>query len=295
MSEVILSSEQILDAAGSAFEIAKRAARAESSAIITDTTPVPVHAFGEVATAYDQWHPKLSYFDIPHTHANTLCNYPGLRVIAGLRVSDVSGSLRPIFVPGIVLEGTHDSPSRIGILYGGPDVMTSPDALDYCLARPLSDLQEQLLQQVYGMHKPGVGIDPIDKTTGLRLPNIGDTAEASMVAITDPNNLNGLHGRVHEYANKGLAASIARTGSLDIMVQGRRRPVAECTLPTTQASRIIVSAEHQPIASCVLLDGKVLGAGELAVGMTLAAVRSKGGVAGSTLALRAGNTALLRQ
>ncbi|HEV7454297.1 MAG TPA: hypothetical protein VGO07_03485 [Candidatus Saccharimonadales bacterium] len=268
MSEVILSSAQVELAVGMYSEAAVR------SGINTaefDRDVVPSPSYDEVAAAYYA-DARQSSFEVPAYDSARLGGYPGLRVVVGTQVRTQGGASREVFFPGIVLPDQTKpgdpayAPTTIGFLKAGPDAILDAMILAERTSRPLADIQHTLLEQLYGMHKPGTG------EHGQYTANVADAAHGSLIAITGVDNVGGLHSRVHNFMADGLAPSVANTSALDIAVGHQVRKVRESTLPATATSRIIIAREHQLPA---YRGTARLGAGELAVGVALAAVRSK--------------------
>lgn len=192
-------------------------------------------------------------------HDQRLHSFAGLRVLAGVQTRDG----HPVYLPGIVLPPAADAVTRIGCLQG-PDALR-PDDLQQAAGRPLSDLQQVYLEQMAAMHAQGVG-----EHSGSRV-NVADIGHAALIASTGINQAAGIENRVHDYVRGGLSQSIARTGALSLQVGHDVRHIKEVVLPARQAAHLVVSRHHQ-MPSSVQLP-----AASLAVGVTLAAVRSKRG------------------
>lgn len=259
MAKTELSQQQITDAVGSYSEVADTVI---GEVAHFDPSPVPSPSYDAVAQ-HSGVDSRYTAFDIPTASASGLRNYPGLRVALGVRVPCRSGGLQCIYLPGIVLPWDT---VRFGCLYAGPDILADEASLSQAIQRPLSDLQQNLLLQTYGMHTRGAG------EHGSAPPSVADAPHGAVIAVTAPGDVASLHNTVHAYMRDGLAASISATQALHIGVGHEIRPVRERVVELREAVRIIVPREYQlPPADASVL----LGAGELAVGMTLAAVRSK--------------------
>lgn len=167
--------------------------------------------------------------------------------------------------PGIVLGPEAGKPTRVGHLAAGPDAMLDADTRRQRLLHPLSDLQQTLLMQLYGMHRAGVGSHSNGRV------NVLDSAHGTLVAMTDPSRLAGLHDRTHAYADRGLGPSVSGSGALDVPVNGQLRKVRENVVPLAEVYKIWVAREHQLPPQHELQ----VGVGQLVVGTTLAAVRAK--------------------
>jgi hypothetical protein len=181
----------------------------------------------------------------------------GLRVIAGLLTSD----RRPMYAPGVVLPDTTRG-VRIGLLLG-PDII-APSALGDAVTRPLSDIQQRLLDDVAAKHLPRVGEHTV---AGV---NIADVGHAALIAVTPPEAIEQLHSTVHHFVAGGLSQRLAESGAMNIRVGHSIRKVQERIIPAATTGRLIVACAHQ-------LPGPTqLEATTLVAGMALAAVRSQG-------------------
>lgn len=279
-----LSNQQVLDAVWGFHDTANAAVGREH--VVFDRTRVPAPCYEDAALAYDADAFDVM-FDIPKDEnaRRTLAHFPGLRVTVGIAVASRQGGTRMAHFPGIVLQSSPEKDPSIGILQAPPDVITFPQALVEHQTRPLSELKQNLLAKLYGLQDPNAGNHAGDGKT-----SVAETAHGALIAVTDPSRILGLHDRVHEYVARGLAASISgvkpgltaespKIGASDILVGGTIRAVREGVIPAIDArvGSITVSREHQlsPEVSSVLGE---LSAGQFAVGMTLAAVRSKASI-----------------
>lgn len=262
MTEFI-SGQQIVDAAGELNEAAISTVGKEIAQF--DNARVPSPAFRVVAAAFNIERGAAFGVAPGPIAIQRLSKYPGLRVVVAIHVPSRHGGFREVAFPGIVLEPEAGKPTRVGHLAAGPDAMLDEVTRRQGLLRPLSDMQQTLLMQLYGMHRAGVGSHSNGRV------NVLDSAHGTLVAMTDPSRLAGLHGRSHAYTDQGLASSVSRTGALDMPVNGRLRKVHENVVPLEEVHTIWVAREHQLPPQHELQ----VGVGQLVVGTTLAAVRAK--------------------
>lgn len=287
MSEALLSEAQIADAAGQ-YTDAVFGVRAERT--VFDTAQPPSPSYDEVAFSF-AIEPGGTDFELPVDRegqqqvnagaAAGLGAFPGVRVLIGVEVPARAGGMRDVYAPGIVLPN-----GTVACLLNGADALTTENALAASRQHPLSDFQQGLLARLYGLHNTGVGRHHRTDTT----TNVGDTADAAIIAVIDPTQITQLHGTVHGYLNNGVAQSISRTGASAIAVDGRLRPDNSAIIPPNSAKSIIVAREHQlPPADTVAK----LGVGMFAVATTLAAVRSQQSMGRPQPDLRAGVATML--
>lgn len=287
MSE--LSHQQIIDAAGGFTDVAMAVVGNEQVQFDQETVPSP--AYETVASIF-QVPTEQGMFavpDVPEAYVR-LAAYPGLRVTIGVSVPKLSGETQEAYFPGIVLATAPGEQPHIGIMKAGPDIVLPGDLRQH-LTRPLPDFQHNVLETIFGLHKPDVGNHGQQGAA-----NVGETAHGVLVVATGSDQIGGVHGRVHEYVSNGLARTLtvprAGVGVADVMVNGQIRPVREDALPMYAARSIYVSREHQlPLHR--ISDGTGLGIGELVVATTLAAVRSKAALGFPQPDLKAGMAAMV--
>jgi hypothetical protein len=250
MIEQLLTTNQIEDHAG-LFQDQTRQAGIIYEA---DERTVPRPEYASVALQFGIEAPVVS-FDVPGDPR--LAALGGLRIVAGLLTSD----RRPVYMPGVILPDMTGG-VRIGLLLG-PDIIP-PSALDDAVARPLSDIQQRLLDDMTAKHLPRVG-----EHTAAGV-NAADVGHAALIAVTPPEAAEQLHGAVHRFVDGGLSQQLAESGAMDIRVGHAVRKVQERIIPATATGRLIVARAHQMPAPAQF------NATTLAAGVTLAAVRSQG-------------------
>jgi hypothetical protein len=249
MTNIELSTNQISDAVGVFTEAVQM--EIGGGAYVPEPNAVPCPDYDLAASYFEVAANTPSFAVTPGDQ--TLGMLGGLRVIVGVHSKDH----RFVQLPGIVLPDSGSGGIRIGCL-SGPDIIRD-DTL------PLTDLQQVLLEQVAAMHMPGVGEHAKNQQV-----NIGDIGHAALVAITAPEAAPTIHSEVHTFVGAGLSQTIARTGALTIGHGHTARNVQEIIIPFAQAAQVMVPRHYQ------LPSRLDLQAGDLAVGITLAAVRSKG-------------------
>lgn len=285
----MLSQEQIIDAAGGFADMAH--ATVGRGAAEFDASQVPSPSYVEVAAAYGVNGELVPDFEITNSseHRNRLANFPGLRVAVSKEVPMRGGGSRVVYFPGIVLEAAPGETPNIGMLEAGPDALLDEDALAKHQDRPLSDLQQTLLSRLYGLQTPNAGQHYPDGR-----PNVGENAHGALIAVTSPRGIAGLHQRVHQYIPQGLAPSISRPsqglpGAVDLETSKGVRPVREDVVSALFPTVITVAEKHQLPPNQGLYR---LGLGQLVVGTTLAAVRTKANSGFPQPDLRAGMAAV---
>lgn len=271
----MLSQEQIIDAAGGFAETAYTLTLTTGQgAAEFDASQVPSPYYAAVAAAYGVNGDLLSDFEISNSseHRKRLANFPGLVVTVSQEVPMQAGGSRIVYFPGIVLKAAPGETPNIGTLVAGPDALLDEDALAKHQDRPLSDLQHTMLARLYGLETPEAGRHHPDGR-----PNVGENAHGALIAVTSPSGIAMLHQRVHQYIPQGLARSISRPlqgmpGAIDLETRKGVRPVRDNVVSALPPTEITVAKKHQlpPNQGLHRLE-----LGQLVVGTTLAAVRTK--------------------
>lgn len=266
----MLSQEQIIDAAGG-FAAAAHTAIGQGAAEF-DPSRVPSPFYAEVAAVYgvNEQQSNFVISDSPQQRMQ-LARFPGLRVSVSKVVHMRAGGSRVVYFPGIVLKTALGQSPNVGTLEAGPDALIDGDALIKHQDRPLSDLQQTMLSRLYGLETPEAGQHYPDG-----LPNVGESAHGALIAVTNPADITNLHRRVHQYIPRGLAQVISQApqgsaGAIDLETSKGLRPVRDNVISALAPTLIAVSEKHQLPPN----QGLGIGLGQLVVGTTLAAVRSK--------------------
>lgn len=262
MAEIMLSKGQIENAVGTL-----------ETAVDTALSPVDKETVYKVATerlprpSFDTFAARALAGNVAGTYgkgfklmpsqAQLLAGFNNLRIIASVQTRDK----RSVYLPGVVLP-TVNGNVMLGCL--SRDAMTDGHALN----RPLSSMQQPLLDNLYQMQAA-------DPSHGGNAPvNAGEISHASLIASsTQPY---GIHSKVHELADsRTFATSFSNQGGQDIRQGDKVRDVRNKVFAARQAANVYVFPEHQ-LSADELPFGLKLTAGELAVGMVLAASGSRG-------------------
>ncbi|HYH74853.1 MAG TPA: hypothetical protein VD735_02730 [Candidatus Saccharimonadales bacterium] len=252
MREIVIPTSQLED---SAAEFGLMASRQAGDALYQpDTAMLPNPGYDQAARVlqFDARQP-VQYISPVDDRLNRLA---GLRVLAAVQTRD----RKSVYLPGVILPDIGVVP-RIGCLQG-PDIVQQGDVRAVA-ARPLEDLQQVYLEQMLAMHGKGVG----EHAQGTL--NVADIGHAALIASTGSHAASGIENKVHDFVARGLSKSVADTGALNVQVGHTVRHIREVVLPARQAAHLIVARQHQMPSSARMP------AAQLAVGVTLAAVRSK--------------------
>lgn len=199
---------------------------------------------------------------VPSERAEVLRYFDGLRGLAAVLIPDDNGIPRKLIGPAIVLQGANE----VAVL-----IAEKP-------APSLSPTQQALLETEYLKHAAKVAAEhsPNDVT------NAGAIAPALVVASSRraANPHGDLHGLAPRPGASSFGKNFSRSGRQDFVVSGRSgtsqtRRVRSAVVPVSQAI-FMTGKFDQPTPEAQLAGTMALSAGELAVGMTLAASETKG-------------------
>lgn len=199
---------------------------------------------------------------VPSNRAEVLQHFDGLRGLAAVLLPAADGTARKLIGPAIVLPGA----TQLAVL-----VAEKP-------AAGLSPTQQALLETEYLKHAAKVAAEhnPND------VPDAGAIGPALVVVSShrDANPHGDLHGLGPQPGATSFGKNFSHSGRQDFIVSDRSgtsqtRHVRSAVVPVSQAI-FMAGKFDQPAPEAQLAGTMALSAGELAVGMTLAASETKG-------------------
>src|SRR6266702_3873999 len=259
---LILGQQQIVDEVGRLAEAVKSTAGEGLYEPDVQGIPSPGYA---VACALFEQDASRPHFTVSPADGR-LAEISGLRALVGVQTRPPDS--KQVFLPGIVRPDKHKGAQLACLLTD----FVEPDLLDEHLQRPLSDMQQALLEAAWSMQDPNGARHVRNEQMVTEQVNMGNIAHAAVIGTIGPEELTNLHTAIHAFATAGLARSLAGRQALTMHygVNGQnKRDSKPIIVPAREASRIIIAREHQ-MPSSFGLDATAMG-----VGLPMAAVSSQ--------------------
>ncbi len=258
---LILGQQQIVDEVGRLAEVVQ--STAGEGLYVPDIQGIPSPGYAVACALFEQDASRPHFAVSPAD--GRLAEISGLRALVGVQTQPPDS--KQVFLPGIVRPDNH---KRAQFACLSTDFVEPP--LDKHLQRPLSDMQQALLEAAWSMQDPNGARHVRNEQMVTEQVNMGNIAHAAVIGTIGPEELTNLHTAIHAFATAGLARSLAGRQALTMHygVNGQnKRDSKPIIVPAREASHIIIAREHQ-MPSSFGLDATAMG-----VGLPMAAVSSQ--------------------